>query len=218
MKEHVMNILAVGAHWDDIELGCSLTLKKLKDKGHRILSVVVCGSNYGENATEGMAEDEALRCGLNAFQLIGVEYIPTTKEPNSQLTYNKKIMQLLESVANKYKIDTVFTHWFGDVNTDHQTVWKISRTAFRNVRNFLMYQSNAYDDHVNFFKPNVFFSFNNKEYSLKETLLSQYVTEWAQRQARWKREIFERERYWGFLSGNEYAEGFQISKLVDFII
>jgi LmbE family N-acetylglucosaminyl deacetylase len=35
-----MNILAIGAHWDDIELGCGLTLKKLNEKNHdwKILS------------------------------------------------------------------------------------------------------------------------------------------------------------------------------------
>ena len=27
-----MNILAVAAHWDDIELGCGITLKKLSKK------------------------------------------------------------------------------------------------------------------------------------------------------------------------------------------
>ena len=37
-----MNILAIGAHWDDIELGCGLTLKALKDKGHNIFSSVIC--------------------------------------------------------------------------------------------------------------------------------------------------------------------------------
>ena len=47
-----MNILAIGAHWDDIELGCSLTLKKLKEKGHEIFTVVVCSSQYGKNEDE----------------------------------------------------------------------------------------------------------------------------------------------------------------------
>ncbi len=36
-----MNILAIGAHWDDIELGCGLTLKKMADQGHKIFTVVV---------------------------------------------------------------------------------------------------------------------------------------------------------------------------------
>ncbi|MBM2819528.1 MAG: LmbE family protein [Nitrosarchaeum sp.] len=213
-----MNILSIGAHWDDIELGCGLTLKKLKEKGHNIFSIVVCSSQYGTNEDEGMKESEALKYGLNSFHLIGANYISTPKEPNSKLTYNKQIMQTLEEIANKNKIDTVFTHWFGDINTDHKTTWEISRTAFRNVKNFLMFQSNSYGDNVNIFKPNLFFSFNQEQYIFKEKLLSQYVSEWTRRENRWKREIFERERYWGHISGNDYAEGFQVGKVVDFFV
>ena len=186
-----MNILAIGAHWDDIELGCSLTLKKLKEKGHEIFTVVVCSSQYGKNEDEGMKEDDALECGLKSFDIIGANYIPTEKEPNSKLVYNKKIMQDMEIIASNKKIDCVFTHWFGDVNTDHKITWEISRTAFRNVKNFFMYQSNSYSDNVNSFKPNYYFSFSNEEYKIKEKLLSQYINEWNRRKDRWSREIFE---------------------------
>jgi len=213
-----MNILAVASHWDDIEIGCSLTLKRLKDRGHNVFSVVVCTSQYGKNEDEGLKEDEALEFGLKSFRLIGANYISTPKEANSKLVYNKKTMQILEEIANKNKIDIVFTHWFGDVNTDHKATWEISRTAFRNVKNFLMYQSNSYSDDVNIFKPNLYFTFDKEQYSFKEKLLSQYGSEWIRRQDRWKREIFEKQRYLGYLSGNDYAEGFQIGKLVDFIL
>ncbi|QLH10199.1 PIG-L deacetylase family protein [Nitrosarchaeum sp. AC2] len=213
-----MNILAIGAHWDDIELGCGLTLKKLREKGHNIFSAVVCSSQYGKDENEGMKESEALAYGLKSFELIGANYVPTNKEPNSKLVYNKKIMQIFEGIANTKKIDAVFTHWFGDLNTDHKATWEISRTAFRNVKNFLMYQSNSYSDNVNIFTPNLFFSFNQESYLFKEKILSQYVSEWTRREIRWKREIFERERYWGHISGNDYAEGFQIGKVVDFFV
>ena len=119
-------------------------------------------------------------------------------------------------LAQLNKIDLIFTHWFGDVNTDHKATWEISRTAFRNVKNFIMYQSNSYNDHVNNFEPNLFFSFNKDQYNLKEKILSQYKNEWSKREQRWRKEIFDREKFWGFLSGNDYAEGFQISKLTDF--
>ena len=211
-----MNILAVGAHWDDIELGCGLTLKALKDKGHNIFSSVICSSQYGVNENEGMKESEALECGLKSFELIGSTYIPTDKESNSNLTYNKKIKKILEEIVNIKKIDTVFTHWFGDLNTDHKATWDICRTSFRNVKNSFMYQSNSYSDNVNIFKPNFYSTFTKDEYSFKEKLLSHYVIEWEKRKNRWTREIFERERYWGYIAKNDYAEGFQIGKLIDF--
>lgn len=212
-----MNILAIGAHWDDIELGCGLTLKKMVDQGHKIFTVVVCSSLYGENVDEGMSEQDALKYGNNSFNLIGAQYISTPKEANSNLIYNKKIMQTLEKIASDNNIDTVFTHWFGDVNTDHHAIWDISRTAFRNVKNFLMYQSNSYSDYVNIFEPNLFIGFNEIEYSFKEKILSQYAPEWNRRKDRWKKEIFNREKYWGFLAHNDYAEAFHVGRLVDFI-
>ena len=218
MVTNKMNILAIGAHWDDIELGCGLTLKKLKENGHNIFTVVVCSSQYGQDVNEGMKESEALECGLKSFELIGANYISTEKESNSNLVYNKKTMQTLETITNDNNIDTVFTHWFGDLNTDHKATWEISRTAFRNAKNFLMYQSNSYGDNVNIFKPNFYFSFNKEEYQFKEKLLSQYTSEWNSRKNRWTREIFERERYWGYISHNDYAEGFQVGKLIDFSI
>ena len=211
-----MNILAVGAHWDDIELGCGLTFKKMHDNGHKIFTAILCSSLYGKDVNEGMSEQDALKYGNNSFELIGAEYVPTIKEPNSNLIYNKKIMQTLEQIANDNQIDTVFTHWFGDLNTDHRTTWEISRTSFRNVKNFLMYQSNSYNDHVNIFEPNLFVSFSQNEYLFKEKILSQYVSEWNRRKDRWRREIFDREKYWGFLANNDFAEAFNIGKLVDF--
>ena len=51
-----MNVLAVAAHWDDIELGCGITLKKLSKKGHNIFTVVICSSQYGKHVNEGMKE------------------------------------------------------------------------------------------------------------------------------------------------------------------
>ena len=72
-----MNILAVGAHRDDIELGCELTLKRVADNGHKIFSVVVCSSLYGKNENEGMSEEDALESGMNSFKIIGATYLDT---------------------------------------------------------------------------------------------------------------------------------------------
>ena len=63
--------------------------KKLREKGHNIFSVVVCISQYGKDENKGMKESEALEYGLKSFELIGADYIPTDKEPNSKLVYDK---------------------------------------------------------------------------------------------------------------------------------
>jgi LmbE family N-acetylglucosaminyl deacetylase len=210
-----MNILAVGAHWDDIELGCCLTLKSLKDLGHNVYCVIMCKSYYVVGQHEGLTEEQAYDAGVKAFTTFGAEYVPTQKGENGKLVYDKEVMQELESISAKLNIGAVFTHWFGDVNTDHRATWEISRTAFRRVDNLLMYQSNSYTDYVNHYTPNCFYGFSAEQYELKRQILSKYDKEWDYRQSRWEREIFERERFWGYLCEDEYAEGFQIGKLVN---
>lgn len=211
-----MNILAIGAHWDDIELGCSLTLKRLSEKLHNIYCVVMCSSYYSvEGEHRGPTEEQAFEQGMKSFKLFGGQYVETAKYDNQNLIYSPSAMKMLEAIAGRLDIKAVLCHWFGDVNTDHQAVWQIARTAFRRIDNFLMYQSNAYTDNVNNFIPNYFQGFSSKEYALKRKVMAKHSTEWAYRQDRWEREIFGREKYWGFLCEHEYAEGFMASKLIN---
>lgn len=210
-----MNILAVGAHWDDIEAGCGLTMKAFKDQGHNVFCIVVCTASYAVGEHRGPAEEEAREQGKRSFRAFGAQYIETVKKENSRLTYDKDVMQEMERAVGKYGIDMVFTHWHGDVNTDHRAVWEISRTAFRRVPNLLLYQSNSYADNVSVFTPNCFYGFSEQEYDFKKQLLSAYSGEWEYRKQRWEREVFDKERFWGYLCGHDCAEGFQICRIVN---
>ena len=211
-----MNILAVGAHWDDIEVGCSLALHRLKEQGHKIYGAVLTDSDYK------VKEDGHIRTGIEAhlegkkaFKEQGIIYLPTKPLPNQRMIYSQDIMQNLEDYANKYSINLVLYHWYGDHNTDHATVYKICKTAFRRVRNILLYQSNSYFDNINIFKPQFFFGFTEKEYNFKKKVLSTHSIEWNYRKERWQKEIFDKERFWGYLCGHDYAEAFMIVKLLD---
>lgn len=208
-------VLAVGAHWDDIELGCGLTLLRLQ-KEARVIGVVLTDSEYAipENGHARRA-DVAWDEGQGSFEELAITSVKVSTQPAGSLTYNVLQMQELEALAEKYTVDTVFTHWHGDTNTDHAATWAISKTAFRNIPNFLMYQSNSYYDAACPFAPQLFFSFSKSEYLHKEKILQRHETEWNHRQKRWKREIFEKERYWGYLCRSDYAEGFMVSRLVN---
>jgi N-acetylglucosamine malate deacetylase 1 len=211
-----MNILAVGAHWDDIELGCFLTLKSLKSSGHEIFCVVLCSAYYEIGPThQSHSEEEASEAGVNAFRRFGATYIDTPKAPNSRLGYSRETMQTLEHAVSEYRIGAVFTHWHGDVNTDHRATWENSRTAFRRVKNIYMYQSNSYSDYVDRYQPNAFYGFTAEEYEEKKKALALYEKEWNYRESRWEGEIFDREKHWGYLCGYDYAEAFQACKLTN---
>lgn len=211
-----MNVIAVGAHWDDIEIGCALTLARLRKRGARVYGAVLTESAYSVH-TGGHSRDvgQAAEEGMKAFRALGVAHVPTTPLPNQQMGYDKGVMQELETIAVAKKIDLALVHWHGDHNTDHAAAWQICRTAFRRVGSLLQYQSNAYFDNVSVFAPQVFSGFKAKEYEAKKKLLAMHKSEWAYRKQRWEREVFDKERFWGWLCNSDYAEGFMVSRLTD---
>ena len=210
-----MNVLAVGAHWDDIELGCSLSLRRLIKNGANVWGVILTDSHYVMKDGYERTEAEALDVGLRAFAEIGIKYIETEKLPTQTMVYSQPTMQELEEICNQKNIEMVFTHWFGDHNTDHRETWEISRVAFRNIPNLLMYQSNAYFDNIKTFVPHHFCGFTKEEYDFKIHLAQMNKREWEYRKVRWEREIFARERYWGYLCRYDYAEAFMICRMVN---
>ncbi|MFZ6031799.1 MAG: PIG-L deacetylase family protein [Melioribacter sp.] len=211
-----MNVLAVGAHWDDIEIGCGLTLQRLMSRGAKVYGAVLTESDYEVVIdSHKRLKSTALKEGKKAFEKLGVIHLETTPLPNQKMSYNQKVMQELEDIVREKSIDLVFTHWFGDHNTDHVATWEISRVAFRRVPNVLQYQSNSYFDNIKVFTPQFFWGFTKEEYRVKEDFLSVHQTEWNYRKDRWQREIFDRERFWGYLCGHDYAEAFMITRLVD---
>ncbi len=211
-----MNVLAVGAHWDDIELGCGLSLMRLRDQGACIYGAVLTASEYEMAEINHVREKSvAFNEGTTAFKQLGFTYVPTTPLPTARLAYDVKVMQELETIVRKKNIEMVFTHWFGDHNTDHKGVWDISRVAFRRVPNVLQYQSNAYFDNVKVFSPQYFWGFTEEDYCKKKEVIQVHDSEWQLRKDRWQREIFDRERHWGYLCGCDYAEGFMITRLRD---
>lgn len=209
-----MNVLAVGAHWDDLEIGCGLTLSRLKKGGAKVYGVVLTDSAY-HVAEDGHSRSgrDATAEGKSVLRAIGAVHLVTTLSPNQKMAYDQRIMQELEKIARDRRIDMVFTHWFGDHNTDHAATWEISRVAFRRTGTLLQYQSNSYFDNVGVFSPQVFAGFTQKEYAFKKRLLALNKTEWNYRKTRWEREIFDRERHWGYLCGCDYAEAFMVSRM-----
>jgi len=211
-----MNVLAVGAHWDDVELGCALTLRRLRERGANLYGAVLTDSKTSMPGHERGAETAAAE-GLAAFQSLGMEPVSIGWLTCEQgfLQYDTQIMRLLERLAASRSVDVVFAHWPGDVNTDHRAAWEISRAAFRHVPTLLCYASNGYTDGAAAFRPNLFMPFSAAEYEAKTGLLRLHATEWEFRAERWRREIFDRESTWGSQCGADYAEGFMAMRMRD---
>ena len=87
-----MKILAIGAHFDDIELGCGGTLLKHKYNGDDIYNLVVTKSDYKSDIVKHTrSKDDAFDEGEKSANLIGATLIVGNFETLS-LTPNKELI------------------------------------------------------------------------------------------------------------------------------
>jgi LmbE family N-acetylglucosaminyl deacetylase len=205
-----MNILAVGAHHDDLELGCGGTLARFAAEGHSVRGLVLTDSEThydlkGIHRTRDEAEVEARR----AAEVIGMELcdLHHPKAENGLLQYDVKLMREIESFIALHEIDTVFSHWRYDMNTDHEAAHRLTTVAARHVPRILVYRSNWYQPDRAF---NGILYVDISDYiELKVRALECYTVEIRNRSRQWIDSFIDRNRSLGFSIGGEYAEVFE---------
>lgn len=139
-----MNVLAIGAHFDDIELGCSGSLIKHRKNGNKVYMLVVTHSGYSDYHGNGIRnKDLARKEGEEAAKIIGSKLICLEYE-TKQVSYDYLLIEDINKVIDEYKIDIIYTHWTGDIHQDHSAIARATLSAARHVKKILMYRSNWY--------------------------------------------------------------------------
>ena len=131
-------VLIIAAHPDDEVLGMGGTIAKLVKEGKEVnLLIVTDGSSSQYRGADNLAEiiaakkQETRRCA----DVLGIKDIYYGGLPDMKLDSipHIDINQTIEQVVEKIQPDTVFTHFWGDVNCDHQNVYKSTLVAVRPV-------------------------------------------------------------------------------------
>ena len=78
-----MNILAVGAHPDDIELGCFGTLSSYRSKNHNIFAAIITNGELASNPDlrKEEAKQAAKLIDMKLFLLRAKEDLPEPESP-----------------------------------------------------------------------------------------------------------------------------------------
>ncbi len=140
-----MRVLAVGAHFDDVELGCGGVLAKHVAEGDEVIVYVATHSGYGDpNQREIRSKEVARSEGVKAADILGVDLLCGEWETNELIFGDPLVCSVLRIVEER-KIDTLYTHWTEDAHQDHRALGRASITAGKHVPRVLMYQSNLYD-------------------------------------------------------------------------
>ncbi len=120
-----MNILAIGAHPDDVEGCCGGTLAKYAKLGHKVFTATATNGNIG-SATLPMDEIAAIRKeeARKAAAIIGAEYV--CLDYDDEMFFEDKNARLAFIDLVRYcKADVILTHHPKDYNPDHELTSKI---------------------------------------------------------------------------------------------
>ena len=120
-----MNILAIGAHPDDVEYSAGGTLAKYAKAGHKVFTATATNGNIG-SATLPMEEIAKVRKeeAKKAAAIIGAEYI--CLDYDDEMFFEDKAARLKFINLVRYcKADVILTHNPVDYNPDHELTSKI---------------------------------------------------------------------------------------------
>jgi LmbE family N-acetylglucosaminyl deacetylase len=203
----LLSILCLGAHSDDIEIGCGGTLLQLRQANNKLRFHWVVFSAAGKRGDEARKAAELFTPGCD-------KKVCVKEYPDGFLPYSgSQIKDFFEELKSRVNPDLIFTHWQGDAHQDHRLVCELTWNTFRDHL-ILEYEIPKYDGDMG--RPNAFFPLEKpvcqkKVDNLFEAFESQRAKPW-----------FERETFLGLmrLRGMEsnapsgYAEAFYARKMV----
>ncbi|MBD2843797.1 PIG-L family deacetylase [Paenibacillus sp. IB182496] len=124
----MMNVLAVGCHPDDLEIGCGGTLAKLAAAGHRVTMAHVASGDKGHRV---IAPDELRRIrgeeAQMAGRLIGAEVISLDEPDLGVKQDTDALIRKLTALIRRVRPAYIITHPPEDYMKDHM---EVSRAVF----------------------------------------------------------------------------------------
>jgi LmbE family N-acetylglucosaminyl deacetylase len=153
-KDQVLKVLCLGAHSDDIEIGCGGAILRLLSEHDGVeVCWVVLGAS-GQRDGEALASAKKFLAGAKRRQII----IKNFKE--SFFPYiGTEIKNFFERLKKKVSPDIIFTHYRHDLHQDHRLVSELTWNTFRDHL-ILEYEIIKYDGDLGV--PNFFVHLNEE--------------------------------------------------------
>ena len=131
-----MKILAIGAHPDDVEIGCGGTLLYLKSVVNAEIHVLLM-----TRGTKGNCDVDSRKLEQEqACKILGVTRFYCPELPDTNITI-KAAIDVIEELLNVVNPDYIWTHYKDDTHQDHRIVAEATISACRNRSNVLYYES-----------------------------------------------------------------------------
>lgn len=203
-----LKVLCLGAHSDDIEIGCGGTILKLAGEYKKNLEIV-----WVVFSANGDREKEARKSAETFLKDIKQKRIVTYKQRDGFFPFNGiEIKETFETLKKDFSPDIVFTHFRDDRHQDHRLISDLTWNTFRDHL-ILEYEIPKYDG--DFGSPNFFVQLDEKICKQKNESIIKYFQ--TQKEKHWLTEetLTSVLRLRGIESGrsSRYAEGFYCRKI-----
>ncbi len=203
-----LNILCLGAHSDDIEIGCGGTLLRLINEldGLRFYWVVFSGNS-------GRAK-EAQKSAAAFLKNVQSKIIDVHNYQESYFPFiGDKIKNYFEKLKAEFSPDIIFTHYLNDAHQDHRLISNLTWNTFRDHL-ILEYEIPKYDGDL--VTPNLYVYLDETTVQRKLKFICDVFN--SQKERSW----FTEETFRSILrirgiesnSPSKYAEAFHCRKLV----
>ena len=201
-------ILCLGAHCDDIEIGCGGTMIKL---AHTLKDAEIRWVVFSSDARR---EKEALKSANDFLKSLKKKNIVIKRFRNSFFPYHgAEIKEYFEQLTKEFSPDIIFTHFRNDLHQDHRLISELTWNTYRNHL-ILEYEIPKYDG--DFGSPNFFVQFDETISLKKITRIMKYFKSQSDKAWFTKDTFLSILRLRGVESNapDKYAEGFYCRKII----
>jgi LmbE family N-acetylglucosaminyl deacetylase len=222
-----LRVLAIGAHPDDVEIFCSGTLARFRQKDSTVIMAHVCQgdkSGYAKRNNENarIREKETNQAGT----IIGSTVL-SLKFRDSEILQSIELRKAIVNLIRKVKPEIVLTHFPADYHSDHRVtgqmvtdaVYIASSKGFKTKSLFLPYIPVLY-----YFDTLTGIGFQPTEYvditnviETKAAMIKCHQSQFAALKKRGGLDLWEivldTAKHRGWQSGVKYAEAFQVCQM-----
>ena len=198
-----MNIVAIGAHPDDIELGVGGSVALHRRHGDSVRFLVL--TKGGELSARSQREQEA----RDAADILKVDDVHFLDCEDTQVPYDGDLVKRINDHLTAVEADRVYIHTEEDTHQDHRNAALASVAATRNIDEVLAFES-----------PSTRSSFAPQYYNtLNEAVLEQKIESIRAHESQSEKKYLEAEamkglaRFRGRQANTRYAESFHVIRI-----
>jgi LmbE family N-acetylglucosaminyl deacetylase/CheY-like chemotaxis protein len=193
-------VLAVGAHPDDVEVGCGGTLLGHVAEGHQVSVLALTGGELSGVPAE-RAREAARAAELMGVRLFHVDLADSALDVESSAAVIKRVLDELGP-------DTIYTHSGHDFNQDHRSVHQATLASAPDVPRIFCYESSSTTVE---FQPARFVAVD-EFMDRKLAVIRAYTSHVRQRRYLDAELLRATSRYWSRFGQSRFVEPFEVAR------